>query len=469
MSQLIAVVMAAGHGTRMKSEIPKVLHTACGRRLLEYPVLAALEAGANTIVVVANEENQEQLTDVLRSCFPEVPLVIAVQPIPRGTGDAARVGLRATSLQPEDRVLLLNGDVPLIEGPRLREMVASLDRGDRLCFLSFLAENPAGYGRVIRDGEGRVLEIREERDLRSEKERVICEVNGGIYAGRAGDLTGALAALTPNNTQGEYYVTDIVNSIRNSGSVSALRAERDELRGVNDRAQLAEVEAILHQRVRRRLGVSGVNIVGCPLIDETCQVEPDARIEDGVRMRGFSRVGARTVVDVGCVLVDAAVGQDVHIKPYCVVVSSTVGDAVQLGPFAHLRPGSVLEPEVHIGNFVETKQTLVKRGAKANHLAYLGDAEIGEKANVGAGTIICNYDGFQKQRTVIERDAFIGSDSQIIAPVTIGEGAYVATGTTVTDDVPAGALCVGRTRQTNKEGYAARLRARLLAQKLGEG
>jgi len=468
MSKLLAIVMAAGHGTRMKSSLPKVLHPACGRPLVYFPVRAALDLGADEVIVVTNPTTREAITAELKNHLPDSPLTIAVQEVPQGTGDAARAGMAAVSADEEDRVLILSGDTPLLAADELRPLLAELEGEPRLSFMTFVVENPAGYGRVLRRDSGAPSEIREHKDLRSDAERAVREVNAGVYASRAKELTEALAGLSSDNAQGEFYLTDIVASISQSEKVTTVVADEDVLAGVNDRAQLRTLEAVLHGKIRDRLAAAGVSIVGNPLIDDTVSVGQDARIEDGVRLRGCSQIGAGTSIDVGTVVVDSHIGKNANIKPYCVVTESRVGDGVQLGPFAHIRPDSVLEDDCHIGNFVETKKTLVKKGAKANHLAYLGDAEVGEKSNLGAGTIICNYNGFQKQRTVIGKGVFVGSDSQLVAPVTLGDGAYVATATTVTKDVPAGALAIGRARQSNKEGYAEPLKARFKAAKEAE-
>lgn len=462
MSQLIAIVLAAGHGTRMKSSLSKVLHPACGRPLAYYAVRAALDAGADRVVIVANPKNQESLLAALSLHIPREKLEIAVQKVPRGTGDAARAAVLHRALEPDDRLLILSGDVPLLTAEDLVPLVRELDNTDvPLSFMTFQAEDPTGYGRVLRNEHDKPIEIREHRDLTTDEQHRVKEVNAGVYAARFAPLARALSNLTSNNAQGEFYLTDIVASIAATHEVRVVEASPEVLAGVNDRAQLSEVEQILYQRIRTNLGKSGVSITGTPLIDDTVEVSPEARIEDGVRLRGKTTIGARTVVDVGSVVVDSSIGSDAVIKPYCVVTDSKVGDSVQLGPFAHLRPGSVLEDECHIGNFVETKNTIVRAGAKASHLTYLGDAEIGEKSNIGAGTIICNYDGFSKKRTVIGKGVFVGSDSQLVAPVTIGDRAYIATNTTVTKNVPEGALAIGRSKQENKEGYGDALRARL--------
>lgn len=470
MSQLYSIVMAAGHGTRMKSSTSKVLHEVCGRPLVYFPIRAALDAGASRVVVVVNPQNEGAVARALAQHGLSETCQLAVQQVPCGTGDAAKVGLRVLQGTADDRVLVQNGDVPLVSPQRLSMLAESIADAQVLAFLSFIAPDPTGYGRVLRDQQGNPTEVREHRDLVSSEHKAVNEVNGGLYAGRYAVLEKALAGLSCDNAQGEYYITDVVSQVAGDSADSALArvgvivASAEELAGVNDRSQLNSVERALFARIRDRLGQEGVSIVGEPLIDDTVCVQADARIEDGVRLRGSTSVGAGTLVDVGSVVTDCVVESEVNIKPHCVLLESHVGSRVQLGPFAHLRPGSVLEADCHVGNFVETKKTLVKRGAKANHLAYLGDAEVGEGANLGAGVIVCNYDGFQKQRTVIGAGAFIGSDSQLVAPVSVGAGAYVATGTSVTRDVPADGLAIGRVRQSNKEGYAAQLRTRLAAE-----
>jgi bifunctional UDP-N-acetylglucosamine pyrophosphorylase / glucosamine-1-phosphate N-acetyltransferase len=457
MSDLTAVVLAAGLGTRMKSSLPKLLHRVAGRALVEYPVRAALSLGAARVVVVTSP-NPELFAFFAKTFGDRV--VSVVQDPPRGTGDAARIGLSAVETE---RVLVLCGDTPLVTADELARVVDAAKTADLAVGVAELAE-PHGYGRILRDAEGRVREIREHRDLRTDLERAVREVNAGIYAGRREPLVAALAALTPNNAQGEYYLTDVVAAIARSGTVVTVRGPADALMGVNDREQLRQAEEALFASIRARLGKSGVTVHGDARIDDTVLVEQGAEIEAAVRLRGSTTVGAGAFVDVGSVVTDATLGARAVLKPYSVVSSSSVGEAAQIGPFSHLRPDSVIEADAHIGNFVETKKTRVRRGAKANHLAYLGDGDVGERANLGAGTIFCNYDGYQKHQTIIGAEAFIGSDSQLVAPVTIGTGAYVASGSSITENVPDGALAIARARQTNKPGRAAPLKARLEAQ-----
>lgn len=464
MRNFTAIVMAAGHGTRMKSTLSKVLHPLCGRPLVYYPVRAALDAGAEHVVVVVNPQTRADIERELSRHVPAELFSTQIQEVPRGTGDAVRAGLQGLSLKPDAPVLVLSGDVPLLRSTDLIPLLQQLEQQHAvLAFMTFQLDDPSGYGRVLRDEAGEPAEIREHKDLQSDEQRAITEVNAGVYAARFGAVTQALSSLDSNNAQGEFYLTDIVEKMKQKGAVRTARADAEALAGVNDRSQLRSVERIMFERIAKRWGRDGVSIVGTPLIDDTVAIAPDARIENGVRLRGSSRIGARTLVDVGTVIEDSSVGRDAVVKPYCSLTEAQVANGVQLGPFAHLRPGSVLEDECHIGNFVETKKTIVRKGAKANHLTYLGDADVGEKSNIGAGTIVCNYNGFQKQRTVIGKGVFVGSDSQLVAPVELGDRAYVATNTTVTKNVPEGALAIGRCKQENKEGYGDALRKRFSA------
>jgi bifunctional UDP-N-acetylglucosamine pyrophosphorylase/glucosamine-1-phosphate N-acetyltransferase len=458
-SSLTALVLAAGQGTRMKSQLPKVLHPLAGRPLIYYAVRAAFDAGAARAVIVTS--GRGELESELGRHFAAAQLSFAVQSPARGTGDAARIGLELVS---SERVLIVYGDTPLLRASDLAGLVASLAASDgpALSLLSCELAEPAGYGRVLRNVSGQVLEVREDRDLRSPLERAVREVNAGVYAANTESLREAVARLSPDNAQGEYYLTDVVRLL-GEGRCSALLGDGDALLGVNDRAQLRAAELRMFERIRRRHALSGVTIRGDVCIDDAVSLAEDVVIETGARLRGKTRVGRGASIDVGCVLDDVEIGEYAVIKPYSVITASEVGEKAQIGPFSHLRPESCIEERAHVGNFVETKKTRVRKGAKANHLAYLGDGDIGENANVGAGVIFCNYDGYQKHRTVIGEGAFVGSDSQLIAPVTIGKGAYVATGSSVTGDVPDDALAIGRARQENKPGYAPKLRARLQA------
>ena len=380
----------------------------------------------------------------------------------RGTGDAARAGLAAVGARAQ-RLLVMNGDVPLVRGDDLRAVLAPLDANElpTLSLATCVVADPTGYGRILRR-DRKVVLIREHRDLRDDEERAIREINAGIYAANVALVREGLASLTPNNAQGELYLTDVVAFASNAGEiVTTVQLGEDVLAGINDRAQLADIDRVMQARIVKAWRTAGVTVRDGARIEAGVTLEGDVTVEGGAVLRGRTRVGRGSVVDVGCVLTNADVGERVHLKPYSIATDSRVGPGAQIGPFAHLRPGSDIGQDAHVGNFVETKKTRMGRGAKANHLAYLGDGVIGEGANIGAGTIFCNYDGFRKHTTTVGDGAFIGSDSQLVAPVTVGANAYVGTGTTVTRDVPADSLAIGRARQENKEGYAPRLRARL--------
>jgi bifunctional UDP-N-acetylglucosamine pyrophosphorylase/glucosamine-1-phosphate N-acetyltransferase len=466
-----AIVMAAGQGTRMKSALPKVMHAVSGRPIVHYGVQAALDAGCAEVVVVVGH-GRELVEQYLARAFAHAGTRVktAVQAQQKGTGDAARAGLDAVGAGAQ-RVLVLNGDVPLLRGEDLRAVCAPLEAAEpgaarpALALATCTPEDPTGYGRILRRG-GEVTAIREHRDLQSDEERAVREINAGIYAADTALMREALAALVPNNAQGELYLTDIVAFTSAAGRrIASVHLGEDVLAGVNDRDQLSQVDRAMQARIVRHWRVEGATVRDGARIEAGVVLEGDAIVEGGAVLRGATRVRRGATVDVGCVLTDVDVGEGATVKPYTVGLSSRIGPRAQVGPFAHLRPDSDLGEEAHVGNFVETKKTRMGRGAKANHLAYLGDGVIGAGANVGAGTIFCNYDGFQKHTTTIGERAFIGSDSQMVAPVTVGAGAYVATGTTVTKDVPPDALAISRTPQVNKEGYAAQLRARLKADK----
>ena len=479
LAKTTAVILAAGQGTRMKSALPKVLHTIAGRPLVHYPVRAALEAGCGEVVVVVGH-GREHLERYLGEAFGasaaaagRIPqawaqrVKTAVQEEQRGTGDAARSGLEAVGADAE-RVLVFYGDVPLLTAADVANVAKLLDEDTAaaVALATCTTDDPFGYGRVMRDALGQILEIREQKDLKSDAERAIKEWNPGIYAASVKFLNEALASLKPNNAQGEYYLTDIVSFATARGErVVGVPSRPEVMDGVNDRAQLAVADRTMAERLVRKHRVAGVTVREGARIEDPVVVEKDAIVESFAVLRGFTRVGSGSLVDVGCVLTNADIGEGVVLKPYSIVTDAIVRARAQIGPFSHLRPESDIGEEAHVGNFVETKKTRLDRGAKANHLAYLGDGFVGENANIGAGTIFCNYDGFSKQITRIGKGAFIGSDSQLIAPVTIGDGAYVGTGTTVTRDVPADALAIGRMKQENKEGYASRLRGKLKAQK----
>jgi len=458
-----AIVLAAGQGTRMKSALPKVLHHAAGIAMLDHVVRAAIAAGAREVVVVVGH-GRDQVTEHLRARFGD-QVHTAVQEEQKGTGHAVQCAMGALEGLRGD-VVILSGDVPLLEANAVAQLleVRRRDYGMKLALLTAELPDPTGYGRILRDERGSVLGIREHKDA-STAERTIKEWNAGSYAVELAFLRRSLTQLRTENAQGELYLTDVVAMASQDGGAEGLRWSAESVMGVNDRSQLAIVDAILRERIATRWAQSGVTIRGLRsvFIDADVVVEPDATLEPGVHLRGKTIVRGSARIDVGCVLTDVEVHEGAYLKPYTIAEKSSIGPRAQIGPFSHLRPDTLLAEDTHVGNFVETKKTSMGKGSKANHLAYLGDGKIGEGVNVGAGTIFCNYDGFRKHTTTLEDGAFIGSDSQLVAPITIGKGAYVGTGTTVTRDVPADALAISRTKQENKEGYASRLKSRMQA------
>jgi bifunctional UDP-N-acetylglucosamine pyrophosphorylase/glucosamine-1-phosphate N-acetyltransferase len=388
-----------------------------------------------------------------------------VQTVARGTGDAAKVALEAAE-STSDRVLVLCGDTPLVRASELKSLLDALDaESAKLALLTCDLDDPHGYGRVLRDTTGRATSVHEDRDLDAASRLALREVNAGVYAADAKMLRSGLQTLRADNSQGEYYLTDVVAFAAGAGGAVAIKGSPDALVGVNDRSQLARAEEAMYGRIAERHRLAGVTVRGDARIDDTVEIAADACIETGARLRGNTTVGEGALVDTGVIVTDSRIAAGANVRAYSVLDGSAIGARAEIGPFARIRPGSDIAEEAHVGNFVETKKTRLGRGAKANHLSYLGDGDVGAGANVGAGTIFCNYDGFVKHTTVIGEGAFIGSDSQLVAPIRIGKGAYVATGTTVTQDVPDDALAIGRTKQENKLGYASRLKGRLAARK----
>jgi bifunctional UDP-N-acetylglucosamine pyrophosphorylase/glucosamine-1-phosphate N-acetyltransferase len=451
---LATVVLAAGLGTRMKSNRAKVLHRTAGRPMIEYPVGLARALGSEKTVCVLGHQ-ADAVRAAIEARYGEGAVEVAIQAEQKGTGHAVQQA--APLLESHNGLLLiLYGDTPLLTEGTLERLIDTASAGI-LALVTFHPQSPRGYGRVVRNDAGKVTRIVEEKDC-SDTERRIGECNAGIYCGPSRFILESLHALVPNNAQGELYLTDVVEMASHELAVATIDAPVEEVMGVNDRVDLARADRVMRLRLAEALMREGVTVRD----PERLYLEPDIKVGrdtelgPGVELRGRTVVGEGCRIEQGVVLSDATVGDQVHIKPYCVITESQIGSGAQVGPWAHLRPGSVLEEEVHLGNFVETKKTRLGRGAKANHLTYLGDADVGAKVNIGCGTITCNYDGVNKNRTVIEDGAFIGSDTQLVAPVTVGKGAYVGSGSTIRKDVPAGALAVSAAPQRNIEGWAAR-------------
>lgn len=457
---LAAIVLAAGKGTRMKSQHAKVLHEVCGRPLATFPVRRALEVGADPVVVVVGHQ-AEAVQAAVAAALPDPALRFAVQREQLGTAHAVLAAREALGAH-RGPVAILSGDTPLLTAATLRAVVDARARAGAGVALGVMTlADPHGYGRVIRDAAGRPARIVEEKDA-SEAEKRVGEVNAGLYCVEGAFLWEALARVGSANAQREFYLTDLVALAAAGPGVVAVEVPALEAAGVNDREELARAGRALTARFASELMRSGVTIEDPARfdVDEGVTVGPDTVIEPGVRLRGRTRVGAGCRIGQGSILADAVVEDGATVKPYSVVEEAVIGPRAIVGPFSRLRPGTELGEEVHVGNFVETKKARLGKGAKANHLTYLGDAVIGAGTNVGAGTITCNYDGEHKHQTRIGERAFIGSDTTLVAPVSVGDGAYVGAGSCVTDDVPAGALAIGRGRQVTKEGWVAARKAR---------
>lgn len=457
MDGMTAVVLAAGLATRMKSRRQKALHPLAGRPLVTYPVGACLDAGIRDVVVVVGHQ-ADQVREVLGAAFPDAPVRFATQPEPKGTAHAVLSAREAVGGSP--RVLVLNGDLPLLRPDSLKGLEAAFHAsGGVFALVSVVIEDPTGFGRVVRDGGGLPARIVEERDA-SPEERRVREVNLGVYLARADHLFRVLDRVGTDNVKGEFYFTDVVRLTREGGHAVGVYVLPDpsEARQVNDRAELAAAEAVLHRRKAEVLMASGVTIhqPDTVMIDWDCEVGPDTEVWPCVEMHDGTRVGSGCVIARGAVLTRVTVGDGVEVKPYCVMTDSVIEDDARAGPFTHLRPASIVRRGAHVGNFVEMKKSTLGPGSKANHLTYLGDCTVGADVNVGAGTITCNYDGVHKLPTVIEDGAFIGSDTQLVAPVKVGRNAYVGAGTTVTKDVPPRALALSRVPQTHIMEYSNR-------------
>ena len=456
-------ILAAGKGTRLKSRHPKVLHEIAGKPLLAHVVAAAVQVvePQNIFAIIGYE------ADRVRQALAPTGINFVLQSEQRGTGHAIMEARDA--LLSFDTVLVLSGDVPLIQ-PETITRVRDFHLAHRAAMTILTAEpaDPTGYGRVLRKlRKGRqtdeVERIVEQKALRGRESRQR-EINSGIYAFATKPLYAHIRRLTTDNAHQEFYLTDMAEHLCEAGEkVVALRAQdSSEVLGVNTRLELAQLDARLRDKKARELMEAGITIFRpetCD-IDADVQIRADTVIEPFVQLIGTTKIGAECRIRSYSVVSNCEIGNGVLIRPGCILEDSVVRNGAQLGPYSHLRPGSDIGEGAHVGNFVETKKTRLGKGSKANHLTYLGDSEIGENVNVGAGTITCNYDGVNKHQTVIDDGAFIGSDTTLVAPVRIGRGAYVGAASCITDDVPADALAIGRGRQVTKEGWAAARRAK---------
>ncbi len=450
--------MAAGKGTRMRSSLPKMLHPVCGRPMVAWPILAAREAGAGRVAAIVSPGQ-----DIAAGLPGEVELV--EQPEPDGTGGAVRAALPL--IEESETVLVLSGDVPLISTETVSELLEAHAATDAAAtMLTIELDDPGSYGRVVR-GEGGavegVVEAKAEGDADPEQ-LAIREVNAGSYAFDAAPLAAALATISNDNAQGEYYLPDVFPALRQAGHVVAAHIAEDiaVTMGVNNRVDLAAVESEARRRLLEAHMLAGVTIVdpASTWVDAGVEIEADARIEPGTTLQGETSIGAHAVVGPLTTLIDSSVGVESSvIRSY--LVECEVRDGCSVGPFAYLRPGAVLDAGAKAGTFVEIKNSHVGKSAKVPHLTYLGDADVGAGSNIGAGTITANYDGFRKSRTVIGVDVRIGVDTMLIAPVEVGDSAYTGAGAVIKDDVPNGALAVSENAQRNIDGYAAEKAAKM--------
>ena len=457
--------MAAGKGTRLKSRRPKVLHEIGGKPLLGHVIAAAsrIVPPGDIYTVIGHQAEH------VREAVASTGVRFVEQVEQRGTGHAIQCAQAA--IAGYDNILVLSGDVPLIR-PETIQAVWSFHQAEQaaMTILTAAPENPTGYGRIVRKAAGSAdVEAIVEQKALAPQQQSIREINSGIYAFQTAPLLAHLARLTTDNAHGELYLTDMAGLLRAAGErvVAIQAAEAAEVLGANTIAELVALDATMRAATASRLMASGVTIFRpetC-VIDAEVEIAPDTIIEPFVQLLGRTRIGADCRIRSYSVIENCTLGNDVLVRQSCVLADSTVDNGARIGPFAHVRPGSEIGEDVHIGNFVETKKAKLGKGAKANHLTYLGDAVIGSRTNVGAGVITCNYDGVHKHTTHIGEGVFVGSDSTLVAPVSIADGAYIGAGSCITRDVPAGALAVGRARQVTKEGWAEARRAKQQAQK----
>ena len=444
---LSVIILAAGQGTRMKSSLPKVMHSIAGMPMLEHVYCRGLELGADNIHIVYGHGG-EQLRDHC-SQF-QVDWVLQKEQL----GTAHAVQQASPKLKSEDVVLVLYGDVPLIKSTTLKALIAKVS-GDNIALLTVILDEPGGYGRIVREA-GKVARIVEHKDA-SETEKKITEVNTGILAMRAGYLNACLSKVDNSNSQGEYYLTDIIAlAVADGNEILTVQPENSyEVEGINDRKQLVRLERIYQQNSVERLMLQGVTVADPARVDirGDLTVGIDTFIDINTLFEGCVEIGENVVIGAGCVITDSKIADGCEIKPYSVITGAVVETGVHVGPFARLRPGAHLLENSRVGNFVEVKNTRLGEGSKAGHLSYLGDTEIGRDVNIGAGTITCNYDGANKHKTIIKDGAFIGSDTQLIAPVTVGKNATIGAGSTITNDTADDSLTLSRAVQRVVKGW----------------
>jgi len=443
------IILAAGEGTRMRSQKPKVLHQVCGENILDYVIEVSKTSGISEIAVIVGfqaELVKESLPPQITTYFQKEQL---------GTGHAVLQALPFFEALKGNLVVLV-GDAPLIQAETLTGLVRAHESGGyAVTVLTAEFDEPTGYGRMIKNRSGELLKIVEEKDANL-VEKQIKEINSGMYCFDAQALVLALAQLKTDNVQGEYYLTDVIEILREMGKTAGtfVTPDPEDIQAINSRVQLAEAEAVMRKRINHRLMDAGVTIIdpATTYVGARAIVGQDTVLYPGVILEGETEIGKDCVIGANCRLVDAKIGNKVSIQS-STILESRVDDYTNVGPYAYIRPGSQIGKHCKVGDFVEVKNSTMGDGAKASHLTYIGDGDVGENVNLGCGTVFVNYDGKNKYRTIVKKNAFVGCNTNLIAPVTVKEGAYIAAGSTITDDVPEDSLAIARARQVNKVGY----------------
>ena len=449
------IILAAGKGTRMKSNLPKVLHPVCGRPMFSYPLAEAKKAGAKEIVGVIGHG-----AEAVRASLKGEELRFVIQEQQLGTGHAVKIAEDAIT-DKDIPIVILCGDAPLIRSSTIAALVKSHEEnGNSVTVLTADMSEPAGYGRIVKDGS-EIRKIVEEKDA-SEAEKSITEVNSGVYCVDGRFLFDALKEVGSDNAQGEYYLTDIIGIGRDSGlkvGWSKL-TDGDEIMGINSRRELAIANRLMRKRILDGLMEDGVSVIDPEntYIDSGIGIGSDTIIHPQASLEGSTSIGKGCIIGAGAQIKDSKIGDGSHIKPYCVISGSVLEDKTTIGPFAHIRPLSHIKQNAKVGNFVEIKKSVLDEGSKVNHLSYIGDSDVGSGVNIGAGTITCNYDGYNKFKTIIEDGAFIGSGTNLVAPVTIGKGAIIGAGSTITKSVVQDSLALTRADQRTVKGWARKKR-----------
>ncbi|MEM8845070.1 MAG: bifunctional UDP-N-acetylglucosamine diphosphorylase/glucosamine-1-phosphate N-acetyltransferase GlmU [Pseudomonadota bacterium] len=447
---LIVVILAAGKGTRMRSQLPKVMHEVGGKSMLSHTITTAKSLGAEKVIVVyghGGEQVKESINDDIVEWVEQAEQL--------GTGHAVQQAIPNFTPQDNESVMVLYGDVPLVKTKTLQKLL-DVQKKDSMCILTTKLDDPSGYGRIVRNHKGYIQKIVEEKDA-DDLTKSISEINTGILCASSNHLTKWLGEITNDNQQQEYYLTDCIGlAVKQGKTVDAVVCpDSSEVMGVNSRANLAEVEKIYQSRLSQELMMRGVTLrdPDSLYIEGNIEVEHDIVIEPNVVLRGDVKLSKNVFVSANCVIIDSIIATGSIIHPNTVIEGASIGENCEIGPFARVRPDAELAKEVKVGNFVEVKKSTLAEGAKVNHLSYIGDASIGKKTNIGAGTICCNYDGATKHKTIIGDNVFIGSDTQLVAPVKIEDGATIGAGSTITKDVPQDKLTLSRSKQITIENW----------------